>query len=28
MARKGYTYPPLFLRKFVIRMMSKNGSSK
>jgi uncharacterized peroxidase-related enzyme len=28
MAKKGYTYPPLFLRKFVIRMMRKNGSSK
>jgi hypothetical protein len=28
MAKKGYTYPPLFLRKFVIRMMSKNGHSK
>jgi hypothetical protein len=25
MAKKGYTYPPLFLRKFVIRMMNKNG---
>lgn len=28
MAKNGYTYPPLFLRKFVIRMMSKNGHSK
>jgi len=25
MAKRGYTYPPLFLRKFVIRMMNKNG---
>ena len=28
MAKNGYTYPPLFLRKFVIRMMSKNGHGK
>lgn len=28
LARQGYTYPPLFLRKFVIRRMSKNGHSK
>ena len=25
MAKRGYTYPPLFLRKLVIRMMNKNG---
>jgi uncharacterized peroxidase-related enzyme len=25
MAKTGYKYPPLFLRKFVIRMMSKNN---
>ena len=25
MAKKGYGYPPLFLRKLVIRMMEKNG---
>jgi len=25
MANNGYKYPPLFLRKFVIRMMRKNG---
>jgi len=25
MAKKGYKYPPLFLRKFVVRMMHKNG---
>ena len=25
MAKTGYKYPPLFLRKFVIRMMSKNS---
>jgi uncharacterized peroxidase-related enzyme len=28
LASKGYKYPPLFLRKLVIRMMSKNGHSK
>ncbi|HEX2393886.1 MAG TPA: carboxymuconolactone decarboxylase family protein [Bacteroidales bacterium] len=28
MAKKGYTYPPLFLRKFVIRTMSRNGHGK
>jgi uncharacterized peroxidase-related enzyme len=28
MAKIGYKYPPLFLRKFVIRMMSKNGQNK
>jgi uncharacterized peroxidase-related enzyme len=28
MATKGYKYPPLFLRKFVIRMMNKNGQKK
>jgi len=28
MATKGYKYPPLFLRKFVIRMMNKNGKKK
>lgn len=28
MAKKGYTYPPLFLRKFVIRTMSKNGHGR
>jgi hypothetical protein len=28
MAKTGYTYPPLFLRKLVIRMMSRNGRKK
>jgi uncharacterized peroxidase-related enzyme len=28
MAKTGYTYPPLFLRKFIIRMMTKNGRRK
>lgn len=28
MARKGYTYPPLFLRRFVIRIMQKQKKKK
>jgi len=28
MAKPGYTYPPLFLRKFVIRMMKRNGKKE
>jgi len=28
LARNGYKYPPLFLRKFVIRKMNKNGQVK
>jgi hypothetical protein len=28
LATKGYKYPPLFLRKFVIWLMSRNGKNK
>jgi uncharacterized peroxidase-related enzyme len=28
LAKKGYRYPPLFLRKFVIKLMNRNGRRK